>query len=177
MRRSHRKGHGRKGRRGGHVHRIHNPDWKILAFAGAAGVVAAIGAGYLVANVNFFQKYWYATPLAFVAGGVLLLKKMPTIGIALGAAGGLLGYYGYVANKSLPVPPAAGFTDAGRLGMRQDSGLFERGAGAIMGSHAPHMRMGQGAGAIMGRASNTFRRTQAAAGFTDAGGVPAPSFD
>ena len=150
---------------------MHNPDWKILAFAGAAGIVATIGTTYLNTKVAFFQAHWYAVPLVFVGAGALLLKKMPVIGIALGAMGAAVGYIGY-QNSQTPAMGSgttSGFTDAGRLGMRTDSGLFERGAGAIMGAATQQMRAAQGAGAIMGPGKNSFRASQAASGFTDAG--------
>lgn len=173
----HRKGHGRKGHRRGGSYRIHNPDYKILAMAGAAGIVASIGAAYLSANVQFFKTYWYALPLAFIAGGFgLLYMKMPTLGIALAGVGGLLGYNAYQANHAAAgttSTPAAGFGDAGRVGMRGDNGAFERQAGAIMGDAQKQMRAQQGAGAVFGRGAAAFRRGQRAAGFSDAGGINA----
>jgi hypothetical protein len=166
MKHGHKKGH-KKHHRGG-SYRIHNPDYKILAMAGAAGIVAAIGAAYLQANVTFFKTYWYALPLAFIVGGFgLLYLKMPTLGIALAGVGGLLGYTAYQAQA----PSGQGFTEAGRMGMRADSGLYERQAGAILGSARQQMRASQQAGAILGGAKAGMRAGQRAAGFADAGGL------
>jgi len=165
---SHKRSHSR-----GHVHRIHNPDWKITVFAAAVGAVAIIGGAYLANKVTFLQTYWYALPLGMAAVGMLLMKRMPLVGIGLAVVGGALGYEGYQAQASATktAPPAGGFSDAG-WAMRHDSGLRE--TAALIGQNgrltARHGGAASGAGALIGVGGrDTARHGGAASGFSDAG--------
>lgn len=165
--------HDKKGRRYG---RLHNPDWKIVGLAGVAGVGAIIAGNALYSRVEFMQKNWWALPAVGLLGGAMLLKKMPTIGVALATAGGVLGYIGYQANKANP--QTAGFMDAGywmqgrALGpqMRRDSGLFDRSqSGALLGAGSDASIRSQ-AGALLGAASPVVKASQAS-GVGNAGSI------
>jgi hypothetical protein len=129
------KGHGKRHHGGGHTHRIHNPDWKILLFGAAVGAVGIIGSAYLTAKVTFLTQYWYALPVGFAAVGALLLKRMPLVGIGLAVMAGALLYTNYYAfgpgtgnTKSAGV---RGWNDAGAFGVRRDAGMFDRPGAAL----------------------------------------------
>jgi len=171
-RRHHRSGSHKRHSRG-HVHRIHNPDWKITLFAAAVGAVAIIGGAYLANKVTFLQTYWYALPLGMAAVGMLLMKRMPLVGIGLAVVGGALGYEGYQAQSSSnsTSPSAKGFSDAG-WAMRQDSGLRETAALIAQNGRltARYGGAASGAGALIGvGGKDTARHGGAASGFSDAG--------
>lgn len=147
------RGHGKKKsghHGGGHTHRIHNPDWKILAFGAAVGAVGIIGAAYLTGRIAFLTQYWYALPAGFVLAGALLLKKMPLIGIGLSVMAGALLYTNYyafgpgkAAGAALPAGAASNWPDAGAFGVRRDAGMYDRpgmGAGAAVPPALPPAR-------------------------------------
>jgi hypothetical protein len=171
----HRKSHVKHTRKGHKYGRHQNPDFKLMALAGAAGIATILAGNELVKRVDFFQKNWYAIPAAALVGGAFLLKRMPTIGVSVAAIGGALGYLAYQAK---PAAQTSGFMDAGywmqgrSLGpqMRRDSGLFERSnAGALMGAAADASIRSQ-AGALLGAASHTVKRDQAT-GMGNAGSI------
>jgi hypothetical protein len=142
-------------------------NYRNLGLAAAAGVAAVVGLGFAQTKVEMLRTHWYAAPAVLAVGGALLVKRMPTIAIALLGAAGVFGYMGFKANadavaaqsgakSGLPATPAtAGFQDAGRIppmGMlRRDSGMYERGtsAGSMQGVGARSMLAGQ-AGALLG---------------------------
>lgn len=141
-------------------------NYRNLGLAAAAGVAAVVGLGFAQTKVEMLRTNWYAAPAVLAVGGALLAKRMPTIAIALLGAAGVFGYMGYKANadavaaqsgakSGLPATPAtAGFADAGRIpmmGLRRDSGMYERGtsAGSMQGVGARSLLAGQ-AGALLG---------------------------
>lgn len=171
--------HAKHGKKAGRKYSIHNPDWKIVAIGAGLGVAAVAGGVYAQQKVETLRSHWYALPLVMAAGSAAALAyKMPTVAIALAAGAGVFGYVGYQADQGKEVNLATankdtkGYTEAGAmLGMRRDSGLYERGAGAIIGNAAPMLRASQDAGAILGPNAANFRRAQGAGMFADAGGI------
>lgn len=163
----HAKRHGKHGR----TYAVRNPDFKIIGIAAAAGIATLVAGIFIVDKVQFLKDHWYAAPAATLVGSAFLLKKMPTVGIAVAGAAGLMLYMGYMATKDLPETKkdAKGY-DAGagywlqgaRLGPqpRRDSGLYERSnAGAFLGQAAIAQLASQ-TGALLGSDASAQIRTQ-----------------
>ena len=159
--------------------RIGNPDWKIIGLAALVGVAGTVGSAYAQANVSFFKTNWYALPLTFGLGAILLLGKMPVIGVGLAVFAGALAYAGYPRSTAAP---ASGFGEAGAFyGARRDSGLYE-GMGALVGGGGRIAGRHQGAvGTLLGAGSRAARTHQGAvgamAGYGEAGGYGALGLD
>ena len=160
------KRHGKHGR----TYAVRNPDFKIIGIAAAAGIATLVGGIFIVDKVQFLKDHWYAAPALTLAGSAFLLKKMPTVGIAVAGAAGLMLYMGYMATKDLPKKEESKGYDAGagywlqgaRLGPqpRRDSGLYERSnAGAFLGQAALAQLASQ-SGALLGSDATAQIRTQ-----------------
>ena len=134
-----------------------------LALAAGVGVAAVIGLGFAQTKVEMLRTNWYAAPLVMVGGAALLANRMPTIAAGLAVCAGVFGYMGFQANAAavaaqsgaksgLPAPAStSGYGEAGayRPQARLDSGMFERGAGAMQGNAARTLLAHQ-AGTLMG---------------------------